>query len=107
MGTCFAFRTQLKLWSFPLQSSILNQYNTYVLHLEKALQQVESAILAAEAASKRSDKGLVPDEVRLGRYLLVNPLEHSLPISTASETDFRFVLRRVSKSLQQTWAKQG
>ena len=35
--------------------------------------------MAAEAASKRSDKGLVPEEVRLGRYLLVNPLEHSSP----------------------------
>lgn len=51
---------------------MLNQYDIYVLHLEKALQQVESAVLAAEAASKRSDKGLVPDEVRLGRYLLVS-----------------------------------
>jgi hypothetical protein len=51
------------------------------------LQQVESAILAAEAASKRSDKGLVPEEVRLGRYLLVNLPGHCLPSSTARETD--------------------
>lgn len=54
------------------QASVLNQYNIYVLHLEKALQQVESAVLAAEAANKKSDKGLVPEEVRLGRYLLVS-----------------------------------
>lgn len=51
---------------------MLNQYAIYVLHLEKALQQVESAVLAAEAASKKSDKGLVSEEVRLGRYLLVS-----------------------------------
>jgi hypothetical protein len=51
---------------------VLNQYAIYVLHLEKALQQVESAVLAAEAASKKSDKGLVSEEVRLGRYLLVS-----------------------------------
>ena len=51
---------------------MLNQYAIYVLHLEKALQQVESAVLAAEAASRKSDKGLVPEEVRLGRYLLVS-----------------------------------
>jgi hypothetical protein len=58
--------------AFHLQASVLNQYAIYVLHLEKALQQVESAVLAAEAASKKSDKGLVPEEVRLGRYLLVS-----------------------------------
>jgi hypothetical protein len=51
---------------------VLNQYAIYVLHLEKALQQVESAVLAAEAGSKKSDKGVVPEEVRLGRYLLVS-----------------------------------
>ena len=55
-----------------LQASVLNQYAIYVLHLEKALQQVESAVLAAEAANKKSDKGLVPDDIRLGRYLLVS-----------------------------------
>lgn len=76
---------------------MLNQYAIYVLHLEKALQQVESAVLAAEAASKKSDKGLVPEEVRLGRYLLVSCDRKILAVKLAAYT-FSYRCARALKS---------
>lgn len=79
---------------------MLNQYAIYVLHLEKALQQVESAVLAAEAASKKSDKGLVPEEVRLGRYLLVSSHCKTPAVKLAAYTSFHRCARALKSSLR-------
>ncbi|CAG8568578.1 5285_t:CDS:2 [Acaulospora colombiana] len=54
---------------FVGNSDILTEYATYVLHLEKALEQVENAINAANPL-KRSRQPESTDQVKIGKLLL-------------------------------------
>jgi hypothetical protein len=53
-----------------LQSHILREYATYVLHLERALEQVDDALSLA-SATKRPKKQTEAEWLKLSKYLQV------------------------------------
>ncbi len=56
----------------PSQSSLLREYETYVLNLERALQQIEESVAAASSKGQTSARdSLGNSSIALGRVLQV------------------------------------